>query len=99
MGLKTGGPVSVHTSHCTHVSLFEKSRLLWPVMMNDSAPIHERRKLVKTYKNVLLKNGLWLLRYAGRPTPKMIKRWSRKTATNVKNLCKLMQASPFILAE
>ena len=29
-------------------------------------------------------NGLWLLRYAGRPTPKMIKRWSRKTATNVK---------------
>ena len=33
-----------------------------------------------------LKNGLWLLRYAGRPTPQMIKRWSRKTATNVKNL-------------
>ena len=26
-----------------------------------------------------------MLRYAGRPTLKMIKRWSRKTATNVKN--------------
>ena len=55
------------------------------MMMDDSAPIHERRKLVKTYKKMCsLENGLWLLRYAGRPTPKMIKRWSRKTATNVK---------------
>ena len=42
-------------------------------MMDDNAPINERRKLVKTYKNVLarsLENGLWLLRYAGKPTPK-----------------------------
>ena len=31
-----------------------------------------------------LKNRLWLLRYVGRPTPKMIKRWTRKTATNIK---------------
>ena len=30
-------------------------------------------------------NGLWLLKYAGRPTPKMMKRWSRKTATDVNN--------------
>ena len=57
MGLKTGGPVSVHISHCTHVkshlTLRKKSRPLWPVMIDDSAPLHERRKLVKTYKNVL----------------------------------------------
>ena len=32
-------------------------------MMDDSAPIHERRKLVKTYKMCSLENGLWLLRY------------------------------------
>ena len=55
------------------------------MMMDDSAPIHERRKLVKIKKMCSLENGLWLLRYAGRPTPNMIKkkRWSRKTATNV----------------
>ena len=40
--------------------------------------------LLKPTKMCSLENGLWLLRYAGRPTPKMIKRWSRKTATNVK---------------
>ena len=33
-----------------------------------------------------LENGLLLLRYAGRPTPKMMKRWSRKTATNLKEI-------------
>ena len=47
----------VHTLQCTHVkphlTLQKKSRPLWPVMMEDSAPTHERRKLVKTYKNVL----------------------------------------------
>ena len=26
---------------------------MWPVMMDDNAPTHERRKPVKTYKNVL----------------------------------------------
>ena len=31
----------------------KKSRLLWSVMIDDNAPTHERRKLVKTYKNVL----------------------------------------------
>ena len=60
------------------------------MMMDDSAPIHERRKIVKTYKMCSLKNELWFLKLAGRPTPKnvikkkMIKKWSRKTATNVK---------------
>ena len=31
-----------------------------------------------------LENGLWLLRYAGRTTPRIMKRWSKKTAANVK---------------
>ena len=31
----------------------KKSRPLWPVMMDDRTPIYERRKLIKTYKNVL----------------------------------------------
>ena len=47
--------MSVHALHCTHVkshlTLRKKSRPLWPVMIDDSA--HERRKLVKTYQNVL----------------------------------------------
>ena len=57
MGLKTGGPV--HTSYCTHITInipshsSKNSRPLWPVMMDDSAPTHERRKLVKAYKNML----------------------------------------------
>ena len=49
--------MSVHTSHCTHIkshpNLGKRVGPLWPVMMDDSAPIHEGRKLVKTYKNVL----------------------------------------------
>ena len=65
MGLDTGGPLSVHTSHCTHISLFEKSRPLWPVMMDDSAPIHERRKLVKTYKNVLPRKRIVVAKVCG----------------------------------
>ena len=52
------------------------------MMIEDGTPTHERRKLVKTYKNV--KNGPWFLKYAGRPTPKMIKSWSRKTTIDVK---------------
>ena len=44
--------------------------------------------LLTTFMNILghpLKTDLWLLKYAGKPTPKIIKRWSRKTATNVRN--------------
>ena len=50
---------------------------------------HQRTRegnLLKPTKMCSLENGLWLLRYVERPTPKMIKRWSRKTATNVKKL-------------
>ena len=75
---KTGGLVSVHTLHCTHVkshlTLQKRVGPLWRVMIDDNAPTHERRKLVKTYKMCSLENRLWLLRYAGRPTPKIIKK-------------------------
>ena len=55
MGFTTDGPVSVHTLHYTHTQKlisFKKSRPLWPVIMDDSAPTHKRRKLAKTFKNV-----------------------------------------------
>ena len=57
------------------------------MMIDGSAPISERRKLVKTYKMCSLENRLWLLKYAyaGRPTPKMIKNMEFKTATDVNN--------------
>ena len=41
----------MHTLHSIHVTS-HLALPLWPVMMVDSAPTHERRKLVKTYKNV-----------------------------------------------
>ena len=66
--------MSVHTSHCTHIKSNLTRISLWLVMMDDSAPIHERRKL-KTYKNVLPQKQTIL--------KKIIKRWSRKTATDV----------------
>ena len=40
--------MSVHKYYCIRSS--RKSR---PVMMDDSASTHERKKLVKAYKNVL----------------------------------------------
>ena len=79
---KTGGPVSVHTSHCTHVKshLTLRKRVApcgcwWWVTVHQ----HTRGSLLKPTKMCSLKNGLWLLKYAGRLTPKMIKRWSKKT--------------------
>ena len=39
---------------------------------------------LKPTKMCSLKNGLWLLRYAGRPTPKTINKMELKRATNVK---------------
>ena len=48
----------MHTLHCTQKipSRSLKKRIpLWPVMIDDSAPTHERRKLVKTYKNAILR--------------------------------------------
>ena len=39
---------------------------------------------LKTYKNVLPQKRTVLLKYAGRPTPKNVIKWIRKTATDVK---------------
>ena len=54
------------------------------MMMDDSAPIHERRKLVKTYKNVLPRKWIVVAKVCGEIYSKMITRWRRKMATNVK---------------
>ena len=55
-------------------------------MMDDRAPIHERRKLVKTYKDVLPRKRIVVAKVCGETysKKKIIKKWSRKTATNVK---------------
>ena len=87
MGLKTGGPVSVLTLHCTLKILshsLKKSRPLWAVMMDDSGPTHTRRKLFKTYKKwAPSKNRLWLLKYAARPT---LRERDREGWVNVKDI-------------
>ena len=56
-------------------------------MMDDNAPTHKRRKLVKTYKNVLPQKQIVVAKVCGETYSKikMIKRLSRKTTTNVKN--------------
>ena len=75
--------MSVHT-HKIPSQSSKKSRPLWPLMMDDNAPTYGIRQLIKTYKNVLPQNRIVVAEYAGRPTPKMEKRWNRKTARNVR---------------
>ena len=72
------------THHTAHFS--KKSRPLWPVMMDDSEPTHERRKLFKTYKNLFPRKRTVDAEVcgSGETYSKMIKLWSRKTATDVK---------------
>ena len=55
------------------------------MMMNDNAPRHARRKLVKIYKNVLLRKRIVVVEVCRETYSKnnTLKRWSRKTA-NVK---------------
>ena len=56
--------ITLHTRKIpSHSS--KKSRPLWPVTMEDSAPIHERRKLVKTYKNVLPRKRIVVAKVCG----------------------------------
>ena len=52
--------------------------------MDVCAPTCESRKSLKPTKMCSLVNGLWLLTYVGRPTQKMLKRWSRKKVANIK---------------
>ena len=56
---------------------------MWPVMMEDNAPTHKRRKLVKTYKKGLPLKWIVAAKVCGETYSKKDKRWSRKTATNV----------------
>ena len=37
------------------MSLVKYGSSLWPMMMDDSETTHKRRKLVKTYQNMLLR--------------------------------------------
>ena len=69
----------MHTFHCKHVKSYKlshslkKSRPLWPVMRDDSAPTQERRKLVKTKTYIhmcALKKRTVVAGVLGRPTPK-----------------------------
>ena len=54
------------------------------VRMDDSAPTHKRRKLVKTYKNVLPRKRTVVAEVSGETySKKSDKKWSRKTATDV----------------
>ena len=53
------------------------------MMMDDNAPTHERRKLVKTYKNVLSRKRIVVAEVCGE-TSKNDKKRSRKKATNKK---------------
>ena len=55
------------------------------MMMDYSATTHERRKVVKTYKNMLPQKQTVVVKYAGRPTPNNVIKLSRKTATDVIN--------------
>ena len=53
------------------------------MMMDDSAPIHERRKLVKNTKNVIPRKRIMVAEVCGETYSKNDKRWSRKTVKNV----------------
>ena len=54
------------------------------VIMADNAPTLERRKLVKTYKNVLHRKRIVIAEVSGETYCKSDKKkWSRTTATNI----------------
>ena len=54
------------------------------MMMDDNAPILEKRKLAQTYKNVLPQKRIAVAKVCEETySRKMTKIWSRKTATNV----------------
>ena len=52
-------------------------------MMDDSAPTNQRRKLVKTYKNVLPQNRTVDAIVCGETYSKNVIKWSRKTTKHV----------------
>ena len=48
----------------------KKSGPLWLVMMDDNAPTHKRRKLLKTYKNVLPRKRTVVAKVSGETNSK-----------------------------
>ena len=54
------------------------------MMMDDSAPIHERRKLVKTYKNVLPQNWIVVAKVCGETYSKNDKKMEETTNIKIK---------------
>ena len=62
----------------------KKKRPPWPMMMDDSASIHKRRKLVKTYKNVLRQKRTLVAEVLEETySNKKYMKWNSKTATDV----------------
>ena len=87
MGVRTGDPMSVHTIHCTHIQSYLTLRKRevscgWWWLMTVHQHTREGNSLKPT-KMCSLKNRLCLLKYAGRPTPKNVIMWSRKTAQDI----------------
>ena len=56
--------ITLHTRKIPSHSL-KKTWPLWPVMTDDNAPTHEKRKFVKTYKNVLLQKQTVVAKVSG----------------------------------
>ena len=53
-------------------------------MMDDRAAIHKRKKLITTCS---LENGLWLLKYGGRPILKIIDKEMDKKNSDRHKIC------------
>ena len=80
-----------HTLHYTHIKshhTLRKSRPLWPAMIDDIAPTHERWKLVKTYQSVLPQKRTVVADVCGKTYSKNAMKRSRKTVTDVINTTK-----------
>ena len=56
------------------------------MMMYDGAPTHKNRKLVKTYKHLRPQKQIVVTEVCGETYSKNDKKWSIKTATNLKKL-------------
>ena len=71
--------ITLHTPKIpSHSS--KKSRPLWPIMMYDNAPTHERRKLVKTYKNMFPRKQIVVDEVCGEPYSKDDKKMELKNS-------------------
>ena len=67
-------------------------------MMDDSAPMHERKKLVETHKNVLPRKQTVAAVVCGEIYSNKKKRWSREMVTDVTKYkpCKIKKKKTLI---